>query len=110
VVVPLLIGTQILTPHGSRRINPFLLNMSPFDIVAAFAGALATFLTFFIHRQNGRMDALDVRVNDVRIEVARQQQENKELHTHIERIDKNLDELFKKMEEVLFAVRKNGKN
>lgn len=79
-------------------------------MVAAFAGALATVLTFFFHRQNGRMDTLDVRVNEVRIEIARQQQENKELQTHIHRIDKNLDELFKKMEEILFAVRKNGKN
>jgi septal ring factor EnvC (AmiA/AmiB activator) len=84
--------------------------MDMYDVVAAGAGALASILMFFIHRQNTRIDRLDEHISDVRIEIARQQQENKELQTHIHRIDKNLDELFKKMEEILFAVRKNGKN
>ena len=84
--------------------------MDLYDVVAAGAGALATILTFFLHRQNARIDRIAGHVANVRIEIARQQQENKELQSHIKRIDKNLDELFKKMEEILFAVRKNGKN
>ena len=84
--------------------------MDTYDVVAAGAGALASILTFFMHRQNTRIDRLDGHISDVRIEIARQQQENKELQSHIKRIDKNLDELFKKMEEILFQVRKNGKN
>ena len=84
--------------------------MDTYDIIASGAGILGTVLGFFFHRQNTRVDRIEARVNEVRIEIARQQQENKELQTHIHRIDKNLDELFKKMEEILFAVRKNGKN
>lgn len=84
--------------------------MTIYDMLAAGAGALSTLLVFFFQRQNVRVDRIEDRMNQVRIEVARQQQENKELHTHIRRIDKNLDELFKKMEEILLLVRKNGKN
>lgn len=84
--------------------------MTLYDMLAAGAGAVSTILVFFFSRQNARLDTIESRVNEVRIEVARQQQENKELHTHIHRIDKNLDELFKKMEEILLLIRKNGKN
>lgn len=79
-------------------------------MMAMGAGALSSLLVFFLSRQNVRVDRIEDSLNDVRIDVARQQQENKELHTHIQRIDKNLDDLFKKTEEVLIAVRKNGKD
>jgi septal ring factor EnvC (AmiA/AmiB activator) len=84
--------------------------MDLYDVVASGAGVLTSILTFFLHRQSVRIDRIDMHLSNVRIEIARQQQENKELQTHIHRIDKNLDELFKKMEEILFVVRKNGKN
>lgn len=84
--------------------------MTFYDMVAAGAGVLTSILTFFLHRQSIHIDRIDAHLANVRIEIARQQQENKELQTHIQRIDKNLDELFKKMEEILFVVRKNGKN
>jgi len=79
-------------------------------MIAMGAGALSSLLVFFLSRQNNRVDRIEDSLNAVRIDVARQQQENKELHTHIQRIDKNLDDLFKKTEEVLIAVRKNGKD
>lgn len=84
--------------------------MNVYEMLAMGAGALSSLLVFFLSRQNARIDRIDDSLNDVRIDVARQQQENKELHTHIQRIDKNLDDLFKKTEEVLIAVRKNGKD
>jgi hypothetical protein len=84
--------------------------MNLYEMIAMGAGALSSLLVFFLSRQNNRVDRIEDSLNAVRIDVARQQQENKELHTHIQRIDKNLDDLFKKTEEVLIAVRKNGKD
>ena len=77
-------------------------------MVSGVSAAFVTVCLFFMHRLHGRLDRLENQLGDVRVESARHQQENKELHTHIHRIDKNLDDLFKKMEEILLAVRKNG--
>tara|TARA_B110000008_G_C16927360_1_gene547299 strand:+ start:57 stop:251 length:195 start_codon:yes stop_codon:yes gene_type:complete len=63
-----------------------------------------------IQRLNARIDSNQHSISNVRVAIARTQQENKELQTHIHRIDKNLDDLFQKMEELLVAVRKNGKD
>ena len=82
--------------------------MDIWQVATAAAGAVASIGVFLLQRLYGRIDRTDVQIADVRIEIARQQQENKELQTHIHRIDKNLDDLFKKMEEILFVVRKNG--
>lgn len=82
--------------------------MDIWQVATAAAGAVATIGVFLLQRLYGRIDRTDTQISEVRIEIARQQQENKELQTHIHRIDKNLDDLFKKIEEILFQVRKNG--
>jgi archaellum component FlaC len=84
--------------------------MDSISIISAVSGAVVAFSLYMIQRINARIDRLQNDLGDVRVEAARTQQENKELQTHIHRIDKNIDDLFTKMEELLVAVRKNGKN
>jgi|TARA_R110002167_G_scaffold69523_1_gene195798 vacuolar-type H+-ATPase subunit D/Vma8 len=84
--------------------------MDSISIITAVSGAVVAFSLYMIQRLNARIDRNQHSISNVRVEIARAQQENKELQTHIHRIDKNLDDLFQKMEELLVAVRKNGKD
>jgi peptidoglycan hydrolase CwlO-like protein len=84
--------------------------MDSISIITAVSGAVVAFSLYMIQRLNARIDRNQNSISNVRVEIARAQQENKELQTHIHRIDKNLDDLFQKMEELLVAVRKNGKD
>ena len=83
--------------------------MEVFDVISMGAGGVVSIAVFFLHRQGSRIDRFEKDVNDMRVELARQRQENKGLAQHIRRIDKNLDDLFKKVEEILMLFRKNGK-
>lgn len=83
--------------------------MELWNVVSVVAGGVMTIVIFFLHRQGTRIDRFERDVNDMRVELARQRQENKGLAEHIRRIDKNLDDLFKKVEEILNLFRKNGK-
>jgi len=84
--------------------------MDSVSLVSCVSGAVVAFSLYMIQRLNTRIDRNQQSIANVRVEIARTQQENKELQTHIHRIDKNLDDLFQKMEELLVAVRKNGAN
>lgn len=77
-------------------------------LLSLASGAFVAFSLYLIQRINNRMDKMQHELTLVQVNLARAQQENVELHTHIRRIDKNIDDLFKKVEELLVVVRKNG--
>lgn len=55
-----------------------------------------------LERQKGQLDELS-------ISLARNEQQNKELYNNISRIDKNIDSLFNKIDELLDETRKSNK-
>lgn len=79
------------------------------SFVSIVSGAFIAFCLYLIQRLNNRLDNLQRDIGDVRVAIAKTEQENVELHTHIRRIDKNLDDLFQKVEELLLTV-KNGQH
>jgi len=79
-----------------------------YQILPLASGAFVAFALYLIQRINNRMDKMQNELTVVQVNIAKAQQENVELHTHIRRIDKNINSLFKKVEELLVAVQKNG--
>ena len=79
-----------------------------YQILPLASGAFVAFALYLIQRVNIRMDKMQHELTLVQVNIAKAQQENVELHTHIRRIDKNINSLFKKVEELLVAVQKNG--
>ena len=78
------------------------------QILPIASGAFIAFALYLIQRVNTRIDKIQQELTNVQVSLAKIQQESVELHTHIRRIDKNIDDLFKKVEELLIAVKKNG--
>ena len=44
------------------------------------------------------------KVDQLRIDMATQGQENKELYSHIKRMDSNITEIYRKLDDLLIAV------
>tara|TARA_Y100000588_G_scaffold158763_1_gene172661 strand:+ start:455 stop:718 length:264 start_codon:yes stop_codon:yes gene_type:complete len=75
-----------------------MMDPSTFDLILS---GVCVFGLYLYQRNNTRVDGVERRVNDLRVGLARAQQENKELQAHIKRIDKNISELFAKVDELL---------
>lgn len=71
---------------------------STFDLILTGACGFGLYL---YQRNNTRVDIMERRMNDLRVGLAQAQQENKEFQGHIKRIDKNISELFAKVDELL---------
>ena len=82
--------------------------MDAWNTVIMALGSLVPVFVWHLTRVARRVDRFEADIGDMRVEIARQQQENRELHTHIRRIDKNLDDLFRKVDELLYAIRKRN--
>lgn len=88
-----------------RGVFNVLVGMGDITIISCISGALVAFSLYMIQRIHSRIDRLQEELGDVRVETAKTQQENKELQTHIKRIDKNIDDLFLKMDELVAHLR-----
>lgn len=75
-----------------------MMDPSTFDLILT---GICAFGLYLYQRNNTRVDSMEQRVNDLRVGLAQAQQENKALQSHIKRIDKNISELFAKVDELL---------
>jgi septal ring factor EnvC (AmiA/AmiB activator) len=48
------------------------------------------------------------KIDQLRVEMAKQGQENQELYTNIKRIDSNITEIYRKLDDLLVAVNKRS--
>jgi len=69
--------------------------------VAALGGAI---IKYMFSRVRDNTDKLD----QLRVDMATTGQENKELYSHIKRMDNNITEIYRKLDDLLIAV--NRKN
>ena len=69
--------------------------------VAVLGGAI---IKYMFSRVRDNTDKLD----QLRVDMATQGQENKELYSHIKRMDNNITEIYRKLDDLLIAV--NRKN
>lgn len=66
-------------------------------VVAMLGGAIAKYMFSRIKDNTEKLD-------QVRVSMAKQGQENKELYSHIKRIDSNITEIYRKLDDLLIAV------
>lgn len=64
---------------------------------------------FTIKYMTGRIKDNEIKIDDLRVDLAKQGQENQELYANIKRIDNNLTEIYKKLDELIITVRTNGR-
>ena len=57
----------------------------------------------------GRIRDNEIKCDNLRVDLAKQGQENQELYANVKRIDTNLTEIFKKLDELIITVRTNIK-
>lgn len=67
-------------------------------LIMALAGAIMKYLF-------GRIKENTDKIDDLRVDLAKQGQENKELYSHIKRIDDTLNEMHRKLDEVYITMR-----
>lgn len=56
-----------------------------------------------------RLEQQKERIDDISVSLARNEQQNKELYANISRLDKNIDTLFNKIDELLEETRNCNK-
>ena len=83
--------------------------MSAYDIVDILLGVVMGLFGFIMKYMTGRIRDNEVKIDDLRVDLAKQGQENQELYANIKRIDNNLSEIYKKLDELIITVRTNGK-
>lgn len=83
--------------------------MSAYDIVDILLGVVMGLFGFIMKYMTGRIRDNEVKIDDLRVDLAKQGQENQELYANIKRIDNNLAEIYKKLDELIITVRTNGK-
>lgn len=69
--------------------------------VILLGGGIVKYLFSRIKDNEEKVDAL-------RVAMATQGQENKELYSHIKRIDNNITEIYRKLDDLLVAVNRKG--
>ena len=83
--------------------------MSGYDIVDLLLGVVMGLFGFIMKYMTGRIRDNEVKIDDLRVDLAKQGQENQELYANIKRVDTNLSEIYKKLDELIIIVRTNGK-
>lgn len=83
--------------------------MSAYDIVDILLAVVMGLFGFIMKYMTGRIRDNEVKIDDLRVDLAKQGQENQELYANIKRIDNNLSEIYKKLDELIITVRTNGK-
>jgi hypothetical protein len=83
--------------------------MTDSDIIDVLIGLVMASFGFTIKYMTGRIKDNEVKIDDLRVDIAKQGQENQELYKNIERIDRNLQEIYKKLDDLILTIRTNGK-
>lgn len=81
--------------------------MSGSDIVDILLGTLAVLGTAVFKYMFSRIKDNTEKIDALRVEMAKQGQENQELYTNVKRIDSNITEIYRKLDDLLIAVNKN---
>lgn len=74
------------------------------QIIDILLGAVAVLFSAIIKYLFGRIRDNTEKVDQLRIDLATQGQENKELYSQIKRIDANITEIYRKLDDLLIAV------
>ena len=62
-------------------------------------------LGFMLQAQHSRQELMRRDIEKLKVELARQDQQNAELYSNVKRIDSNIDKLFDKVDQVLDLMR-----
>ena len=82
--------------------------MTDSDIVDVLLALVLGSFGFIIKYMTGRIRDNETKIDNLRVDLAKQGQENQELYANIKRIDSNLGEIFKKLDELIITVRSNN--
>ena len=82
--------------------------MSAYDIVDILLGIVLGLFGFIMKYMTGRIRDNEIKIDNLRVDMAKQGQENQELYSNVKRIDANLSEIFKKLDELIITVRSNN--
>lgn len=66
-------------------------------------------LGFMLKSQHTRQEVMRRDIERLKVELARQDQQNAELYSNVKRIDSNIDKLFDKVDQVLDIIRVDDK-
>tara|TARA_R100001463_G_scaffold30277_2_gene68866 strand:+ start:1005 stop:1256 length:252 start_codon:yes stop_codon:yes gene_type:complete len=83
--------------------------MSAYDIVDILLGIVMGLFGFIMKYMTGRIRDNEIKIDNLRVDLAKQGQENQELYANIKRVDNNLSEIYKKLDELIIIVRTNGR-
>lgn len=82
--------------------------MTESDIIDILIGLVLGSFGFVIKYMTGRIRDNEMKIDNLRVDLAKQGQENQELYANVKRIDNNLAEIFKKLDELIITVRSNN--
>ena len=83
--------------------------MTESDIVDVLLALVLGSFGFIIKYMTGRIRDNEIKIDNLRVDLAKQGQENQELYANVKRIDSNLGEIFKKLDELIVTVKTNIK-
>jgi septal ring factor EnvC (AmiA/AmiB activator) len=78
------------------------------EIIDILLGAVAMLGAAIAKYMFGRIKDNTEKLDQLRVDMATQGQENKELYSHIKRIDNNITEIYRKLDDLLIAVNKKS--
>jgi len=81
--------------------------MNETTIIDILLGVVLGLFGFIMKYIIGRVQDNESKIDDLRVDLAKQGQENQELYNHIKRIDRNLSEIYKKLDELIITVKTN---
>lgn len=81
--------------------------MNETTIIDILLGVVLGLFGFIMKYIIGRVQDNEAKVDNLRVDLAKQGQENQELYNHIKRIDRNLSEIYKKLDELIITVKTN---
>ncbi len=82
--------------------------MESSQLIDVLLGAVAVLFSAIIKYQFTRVKENTEKIDQLRISLATQGQENKELYSQIKRIDTNITEIYRKLDDLLIAVNKKS--
>lgn len=82
--------------------------MNGYDVVDILLGIVMSLFGFIMKYMTGRIRDNETKIDNLRVDLAKQGQENQELYANIKRIDNNLGEIYKKLDELIITVRSNN--
>ena len=82
--------------------------MSGSDIIAILLGSVVVLGSAVFKYMFSRIKDNTEKIDQLRVEMAKQGQENQELYTNIKRIDTNITEIYRKLDALLIAVNRKS--